>query len=136
MSPGGLVLFTTTGGPPNSTGPTPEFTSINVNNNGSLASAKSASGSFVGTQWSGTWTPITGTPGNSFFVKVVPTSGAFTSGDLVNTVLALTVDRNWRITQTGSGTSSVTCNIQIFADAAGTSLLAQLTGLTVTATVP
>lgn len=65
--------------------------------------------------------------GNFYWVKIVVNSGTAPAGSAVNTVLALSTSRTWSWTSTAGQTKSANCTISVYADAAGTILLASST---------
>lgn len=112
-----------------------EFTSLSVNQDGSVTSVKSAAGSWTAGPLAGTWfNPSGGTPGNSFWVRVTVTAGGFTGGSASGAWLALSTDQSWTLQANSSGTVSATATIEIAADAAGASIIATITGIVVSAT--
>ena len=95
---------------------------------GSLSVTGSTSS--AGTAWFST---VGGTPGNSYWVKFVLDSGtAWNLGGLTSgTVYALSATRQIGWQRTINGMTTASFSIYIYADAAGTSLVASKTGISV-----
>lgn len=68
--------------------------------------------------------PTTTGIGSSYWCKLHVDSGTNpTSGDALDTVLALSSVRNWQWSRSTLGTTSATCTLSIYSDSGGTNLV-------------
>ena len=74
--------------------------------------------SYGSTEW---FTPIGGTPGNSYWIKITRVSGVATSGMANGTIYSLATSQSIQLTATGSLTIRESAGtIDIYSDAGGT----------------
>jgi len=82
--------------------------------------------------YSANWaSPTTAGIGSSYWVRVTPTAGAFTSGTS-GTWVSLSSGQAWSKNTTGSGTSTVTYTLEISSSSSGTPVLVTKTGCRLT----
>jgi len=105
--------------------------SISVLNDGSIGQAGNTdSGVPVQAGWG---TPISGTPGNNYWVRATMVSGSLSSGT-INTWINITSTVTWgRSDPSGGGSTGCVLYLQLATDAAGSSIVATSPNITLIA---